>query len=71
MNAMSSAPTREAYLRLPAVISATGLSKATIYRRIKAGEFPDAYSLGGHSVAWKRSELEDWMENRMPRAKPG
>ncbi|MBJ7444358.1 MAG: AlpA family transcriptional regulator [Sphingobium sp.] len=64
-------PTREAYLRLPEVLSAIGVSRPTLYRRIKAGEFPEAYSLGGNCVAWRRSEVENWIENRTRRVPPG
>ncbi|MEO7468992.1 MAG: AlpA family transcriptional regulator [Sphingobium limneticum] len=69
MNAMT-APTRDVLLRLPDVMSATGLSRSTIYRRIKTGEFPDAYSLGGPCVAWRRSEVEKWIEDRCRRVPP-
>lgn len=62
--------TRDAYLRLPEVLSIVGLSRPTLYRRIRAGEFPGAYSLGGNCVAWKRSEVEDWIENRPIRVPP-
>ena len=63
-------PTRDTYLRLPDVMAATGLSRPTIYRRIRSGEFPPNYSLGGHSVAWKRSEIEDWIDSRPQRSAP-
>ncbi len=70
MNAMSSISTRDAYLRLPDVMHATGLSKATIYRRIKSDQFPRPYELGANSVAWKRSEIENWIDNCRPRGAP-
>lgn len=70
MIASANSPTRDAYLRLPDVISATGLSRPTIYRRIKSGEFPQAYSLGGHCVAWRRSEIEHWIDSRQQRSAP-
>ena len=37
----------------------TSLSKSTIYRREKSGEFPKRLFLGGNCVVWKSIEI-DW-----------
>ncbi len=50
------------FLRLPSVISRTGLSRSTIYLRVSTGTFPKPVSLGGRAVAWVESEIEDWIE---------
>ena len=50
-------------LRLPEVCRETGLGRSTIYRLMKAGQFPSAISLGG-CVAWGESEIEDWKRSR-------
>lgn len=50
-------------LRLPAVMARTGLSRSSIYRRIAAGEFPQAYSLGARAVGWLESEISAWIAN--------
>lgn len=52
-----------ALLDIQAVTSATSLSKATIYRLMKAGRFPKAVRLtaGGRRVAWKCDEVYDWI----------
>ena len=44
-------------LRLPAVRSRTGLSRSTIYLRIKEGTFPPPVSLGARAVGWPASEV--------------
>lgn len=49
------------FLRLKEVIHITGLSTATIYRRIKEGTFPKQIRIGPNSVAWRQSEIEQWM----------
>ncbi|MCW2412042.1 MULTISPECIES: helix-turn-helix transcriptional regulator [unclassified Sphingobium] len=54
----------EALWRLPRVSDVTGLSRATIYRRMDAGTFPQRRDLGGNRVAWRRSEVEAWIEAR-------
>lgn len=52
------------FLRLPAVIEMTGLSRATIYRMEKAGAFPRRFQLGPNSVGWRLSKLQEFMESR-------
>ena len=43
-------------LRLKDVVELVGLSKTTIWRRMRAGEFPPAIRLGGPSNAGRRME---------------
>lgn len=47
----------ERFMRLPEVITRTGLSRSTIYAAIQRGEFPASVSLGGRGVAWLESEI--------------
>ena len=44
-------------LRLPEVKSLTGLSRSTIYLRIKKGTFPPPISLGARAVGWPSYEV--------------
>jgi len=65
------------FLRLSTVMDRIPYSRATIYRKITAGEFPRPYDLGtnGRAVAWLESEIEAWISERIdsvqtpPRAK--
>lgn len=50
-------------LRLPAVISATGLQRSTIYERMAKGTFPKNINLGGRAVAWRQSAIQAWVES--------
>ena len=52
-------------LRLPNVKAITGLSRSTIYLRMSEGTFPQKISLGSRAVGWLRSEVADWMEQRI------
>ena len=57
-------------LRMSAVLKYTGLSRTTLWRRIRSGDFPVAIRLGGtgtRSVGWHANEIEDWLASR-PRA---
>lgn len=51
-------------LRLPRVLEATGLSRASVYREMDAGRFPLAYQLTEHTVGWRASEVQEWIESR-------
>ncbi len=45
-------------LRLPAVKERTGLSRSTIYLRIKQGLLPKPVCLGTRAVGWPAAEVE-------------
>jgi prophage regulatory protein len=49
---------------MDAVTKVTGMSRATIYRKIKAGTFPLARQLGANSVGWLEREIAEWIEKR-------
>ena len=53
-------------LRLPAVKQRTGLSRATIYRKMQASEFPRAKQLSTNCVGWVAAEIEAWLTDRAP-----
>jgi prophage regulatory protein len=40
-----------------------GLSRASIYRLIKAGKFPRPVSIGTGSVRWKQSDIIAWQSS--------
>ena len=53
-----------AILRIDEVTALTGLSKATIWRRVGAGDFPAQVRLGGptsRAVGWRRTDVEAWI----------
>lgn len=52
-------------LRRKQVEARTGLSRSTIYDRIKAGTFPAPISLGEKSVGWIESEIDAWLNARI------
>ncbi len=46
------------------VMMLTGLSGATIWRRMKAGDFPLSVQLTPNKIGWFLDEIETWMESR-------
>ncbi|MDR3416065.1 MAG: AlpA family transcriptional regulator [Nevskia sp.] len=55
----------DSLLRLPAVRAATGLSRSTIYERIRKGTFPAPVRLGEATVGWPASRINEWIQRRM------
>ncbi|WP_037432029.1 helix-turn-helix transcriptional regulator [Serratia plymuthica] len=56
---------RERFIRLPEVLYTTGLSRSTVYEMMARKQFPAQVSLGGKTVAWLESEIENWMAERI------
>ena len=53
-------------LRLPEVLQLTGLSRSTLYRKVKEGDFPCPVKLGKRAVGWRESEVIAWINARPP-----
>lgn len=53
----------DSLLRMREVRQRTGLSTATIYRRVDAGTFPCKVRLGPKSVAWCGSDIDSFIAN--------
>lgn len=51
-------------LRFSDVIERTGLSRTTIWRKVRAGTFPAPVQLGLNSVGWPESEVDTWVSER-------
>jgi prophage regulatory protein len=56
-----------ALVRLSDVCKLVGLSRSSIYARVRDGSFPAPVKLSDHCVRWRREDLEVWLENPKPR----
>lgn len=56
-------------IRRDQVIARTGLSFSSIYRRVRAGQFPTPIHLGGNSVGWIETEVDAWVEERIQQSR--
>jgi prophage regulatory protein len=54
----------DSYLRFPDVKARSGLSRTTIHRLVKAGDFPAPKRIGVRAVAWLSSDFARWCEGR-------
>ena len=53
------------FLRMPAVVERTGLTRATIYEMIERGDFVKPVKIGARAIAFPESEIEAWASERM------
>ena len=46
------------------VLALVRISKATLWRWRKAGEFPPPIQLGPNTVGWRRGDVDEWLASR-------
>jgi prophage regulatory protein len=51
-------------LRFKAVQQAVSLSRTTLWRLERAGQFPKRRQLSANTVGWLKSEVDSWINNR-------
>ena len=51
-------------LRLQDVIAAIGMKRSWILQKTKDGEFPKPIKLGERAIAWRESDISDWVATR-------
>jgi prophage regulatory protein len=52
-------------LRINAVLDRTGLSRATLYRKMQTGTFPKQIRIATRCAGWRESAVAAWMKNPM------
>lgn len=55
--------TPDRILRLKPVLARTGLTRSTLYRKMKQGKFPSNIKLSERCTGWRESAVTDWMRN--------
>ncbi len=63
--------TDDRLLRIADVRARTGLSTATIYRRVGQGTFPPKIPMGPRTVGWYASEVGKWLSDPSGYRQPG
>lgn len=51
-------------LRVPETLSRVGFGRTSLWRRVRAGEFPAPRQLGGGMIGFLESEVSAWLESR-------
>ena len=63
-NRMGTKSRHDTVIKIAEVSYQTGLSRATIYREIKAGNFPKQLQLSPQRVGWLQWEIDAWKSAR-------
>jgi prophage regulatory protein len=53
-------------LALRAVTDRTSLSRMSILRAVARGDFPRPLRLSSQRIAWRESDVADWINSRTP-----
>lgn len=48
------------FVRIERVLELTGLSRSTLYRKIKGGTFPHQVQLSARCSGWRLSDVRSW-----------
>lgn len=52
---------KERIIRLKTVLTRTGLSRSTLYRKIGEGTFPRQVPISVHGTGWHESAVDRWI----------
>ena len=52
-------------LRIENVLDRTGLSRSTLYRKIREGTFPEQIAISSRCSGWRESAVSEWMRSPM------
>lgn len=55
--------TQERILRIKTVLERTGLSRATLYRKMQTGSFPPSIKISPRCAGWYESAINAWLHN--------
>ena len=50
--------------REKSLVRLLGISRTTIWRMVKRGDFPKPISLGLRAKGWRWEDIEDWVRSR-------
>jgi len=57
--------TPDRILRIKTVLQRTGLSRATMYRKMQQGSFPRQIKISTRCAGWRESAINPWLHNPM------
>ena len=51
-------------IRITDVMARTGLSRVSIWRKVRAGQFPAPLEISPNAIGWHESEIAEWQASR-------
>lgn len=52
-------------IRLPDVMARTGLSRSSVFLKVKTGDMPKPIKLGVRATGWVAEEVDNWIKQRV------
>ncbi len=65
LNTSASLPRDLTLIDINEVCRMTALSHTSIYRMMKGNQFPQSHALGTRTVRWLKTDVEDWIADRV------
>lgn len=56
-------PDLDRIIRIRTVLNRTGLSRSTLYRKMKEGTFPRQVKISDYCSGWRESAINRWIED--------
>lgn len=56
-------PEPDRIIRLKTVLHRSGLSRSTVYRKMKEGTFPCQIPISSNGAGWSEAEINRWVAN--------
>ncbi|OJZ17953.1 MAG: AlpA family transcriptional regulator [Thiobacillus sp. 65-29] len=57
-------------IRLPDVMARTGLSRSSVFLKVKTGDMPPPIKLGVRATGWVAEEIDAWIKQRVAASRP-
>ena len=57
-------------IRLPDVMARTGLSRSSVFLKVKTGEMPPPIKLGVRATGWVAEEIDNFIKERIAASRP-
>ena len=51
-------------IRMQELPSLVGYKRSSLYQKMKDGTFPQSIKLGPRAVAWRSTEIDEWISKR-------
>jgi prophage regulatory protein len=51
-------------IRIAAVLALTGLSRVSVWRQVRAGQFPAPIELSANTIGWLENDIASWQASR-------
>ena len=70
LNTPNTPPKRDRLIRLPEVMTATGMKKTAVYTAMNEGRFPKNVRINRRMSVWSEAAVLQWVQDRLKQGSP-